>query len=126
MNAATVTTALAVEAIAWGRAPKHPRRATLNLRVVCADGYIASVQASAMHYANDSHPDGSGPYWRGVDEGTVWPFISFEIGNPTSDPTPADVWDEYDSGGVWSSVPRQIVADLLNAHGGATGWETPS
>ena len=121
----TLTTQLAVEAVAWERAPRYKDGGTVNLRVLCADGYAVSVQASAMHYAHDSHEDGSGPYWRYRDETPVYPFVTFEVGNPTADPEPADAWDEYESGGAWATVPRQLVADLLDAHGGAVAWEQP-
>lgn len=117
-----LTTTLAVEAIAWGRAPRYPGR-NVNNRVVCADGFAVSVQASGWHYANDSHPSGEAAYWRLGDEEPTYPFTTFEVGYPTTDPEPADVWDEYESGGVWAWVPRQVVADLLDAHGGATAWE---
>jgi hypothetical protein len=124
-----LTTALAVEAVAWERAPRYERR-EVNRRIVCADGFAVSVQASSNHYANDSAPEGrlpnglpaDAPYWRG-DEPVAYPFTTFEIGAPTADPEPAEVWDEYDSDGVWAWVPRQTVADLLDAHGGAVSWE---
>lgn len=117
-----LTTTQVVEAIAWGRAPTYPGR-TINRRVVCADDYKVSVQASSMHYAKDSDPSGEAAYWRGLDPNVIYPFVTFEIGNPTSDPEPSEVWDVYDASGVWAWVPRQIVADLLDAHGGAVAWE---
>lgn len=117
-----LTTALAVEAIAWERAPRYPKR-SVNRRIVCADGYTVSVQASSMHYANDSHPSGEAAYWRGMDPEIAYPFVTFEIGNPSTDPEPASVWDEFDNGGTWAWVPRQAVVDLLDLHGGATAWE---
>lgn len=123
IDAGALTTALAVEAVAWERAPRYPSR-TVNRRIVCADGFTVSVQASAHHYAMDSGADGSGPYWRWKDETPAYPFTTFEIGNPTEDPAPAEVWDEYDNGGVWAMVPRQVVADLLDLHGGAVAWES--
>lgn len=118
---ATLTTATAVEAVAWERAPRYPRR-SVNRRMECADGFKVSVQASDMHYANDSHPSGEAPYWRGGGE-AEYPYTTFEIGGISEDPTPADVWDEYDSDGVWAWVPRQVVADLLETHGGVVAWE---
>lgn len=122
-EATTLTTAQAVEAVAWERAPRYPGR-LVNRRIACADGYTVSVQASTHHYANDGGPEA--PYWRGDDTEIVYPFTTFEIGNPTADPQPASVWDEYDSGGVWAWVPRLIVADLLDLHGGAVAWEVPA
>lgn len=117
----TLTTALAVEAVAWERAPRPPGR-WVNRRIVCADGYAVSVQASVHHYAHDT--SGGAPYWSLETPAPIaYPFTTFEVGNPTSDPEPADVWDEYESGGVWAWVPRQTVADLLDLHGGALAWE---
>lgn len=115
-----LTTSLAVEAVAWGRAPRQGGR-TVNHRIVCADGFLVSVQASERHYANDS--TGKAPYWALGDADIRWPFTTFEVGNPSDDPGPAEVWDEYESGGVWAWVPRVVVADLLDAHGGAVAWE---
>lgn len=117
-----LTTPLALDAIAWERAPRYAGR-TVNMRICCADGYRLSVQASHMHYANDA--TGGAPYWKG-DDSTVYPFTSFEIGAVDRNPEPADVWDEFDSGGVWAWVPRAVVADLLDLHGGAVAWETPT
>jgi hypothetical protein len=122
---AALTTEAAVGAIAYERAPRHPGR-SVNRRVVCADGFLVSVQASPQHYANDSSDEA--PYWKTSPEpgqmvGVAYPFTTFEVGNPSSDPTPSAVWDQYDSDGVWSWVPSQVVADLLDAHGGAVAWE---
>lgn len=122
-----LTTATAVEAVAWERAPRHLGR-SVNRRIVCADGFKVSAQASSSHYAVDSHPSGKPAYWRSTDQDdqVAYPFVAFEIGSPSENPTPADVWDEYDSGGVWAWVPREVVADLLDAHGGAVAWEEPT
>lgn len=122
--AMTLTTALAVEAVAWERAPR-PRGRWVNRRIVCADGYAVSVQASDHHYANDS--TGGAPYWNLNGEiEPAYPFTTFEVGYPTDDPQPAEVWDEYEAGGVWAWVPREVVADLLDLHGGAVAWEQSS
>lgn len=116
-----LTTPRAVDAIAWERAPR-PTGRSVNQRVVCADGYRVSVQASGHHYANDS--SGKAPYWS-IDPVIEYPFTAFEVGNPDAAPEPPEVWDEYESGGVWAWVPRQVVADLLDSHGGAVAWEEP-
>lgn len=130
-QAQALTTTIAVEAIAWERAPRYPNH-RVNRRIVCVDGFKVSVQASGNHYANDSHPAGESnedglptdaPYWRDPDAAVNYPFITFEVGNPSSDPTPEYVWNEYYSAGVWAWVPRQVVAALLDAHGGAYAWE---
>lgn len=116
----TLTTTLAVEAIAWERAPRHSG-GRVNRRIVCADGFTVSVQASRWHYANDRT---GAPYWRfGEDVAVDYPFTTFEVGNPSDEPAPESVWSGYDSGGVWAWVPRQVVADLLAAHGGAVAFE---
>ena len=117
----TLTTETAVEAIAWERAPRYPG-SWVNCRVVCADGFTVSVQASNRHYAEDS--SGRAPYWTGANP--EYPFIAFEVGHPTEDPAPKRVWSKYDSGGVWAWVPRRVVANLLKYHGGAVAWEQPA
>ena len=120
-----ITTSIAIEAVAWERAPRYPGR-RVNRRIVCADGYTVSVQASGWHYANDSHPSGKALYWRGDDAEAAYPFTTFEIGNPSDDPTPARTWKPFDNGGVWAWVPRRTVARLLDLHGGAVAWEAES
>jgi len=116
------TTQTVIEAVAWGRGPTYPGT-TVTHPIRCADGFTVSVQASPNHYANDSHASGEAAYWRGVAAVPTYPFTTFEVGYPSSDPEPAYVWAEYDCGGVWAWVPRQIVADLLDAHGGAVAWQ---
>lgn len=121
----TLDTARAVSLIAHERAPRHDG-GRVNRRVRCADGFLVSVQASAHHYAHDS--SGEAPYWKtpttpGQMAGVAYPFVTFEVGNPSDEPAPSEVWDEYESSGVWAWVPSQVVADLLDAHGGAVGWE---
>ena len=120
-----LTTPLALDFIAWGRAPRH-KGGRVNHRVVCADGFKVSIQASTRHYAMDSHPSGDAPYWRDAHDRleveVAYPFVSFELGGGSSDLEYPPI-DEYDSGGVWAWVPREVVAGLLDAHGGAMGWE---
>lgn len=122
MNKTTdLTTTAAVEAVAWERAPRYPKR-TVNRRIICADGFTVSVQASPMHYAHDSgEDDDRSPYWRGIDPEVYYPFTTFEVGNTSE--ADLSALAEWDAGGVWAWVPRQVVADLLDAHGGAVGWE---
>ena len=121
-----LTTQLAIEAVKYERAPRHDG-GRVNRRIVCADGFKVSVQASAWHYANDSDPSGKPPYWRSVgnpsnDPGIFYPFTAFEVGNPTTEPTDR-AWQDYESGGVWAWVPPRLVAELLDEHGGAIAWE---
>lgn len=115
-----LTTTLAVDAIAWGRAPAYSPKGRPNLRVLCADGFSVSVQASSWHYAEDSGADGAGPYWRELDAEPIYPFITFEVGYPTDEPP--TTWDEYEGGGIWARVPRNLIEALLDDHGGAVGW----
>lgn len=116
---------LHLDAVAWERAERYSNART-NLRIVCADGFSVSVQASPRHYSNDSHPDGEAPYWR--DDDIDYPFTTFEIGYP-SEPITDPRWSEYDASGgeggpsIWAFVPRQLVADLIDSHGGSTGWQ---
>lgn len=107
-----LTTTAAIAAIAYERAPR-PRGGSVNFRVVCADGFKVSIQASQMHYAHDSSD--KAPYWKGLDPEIAYPFTTCEIGNP-SGPLP-DEWDEWESGGVWAWVPVDAVARLLDLHG---------
>lgn len=115
-----LTTQDALNAIAYERAPRRHGR-PVNQRVVCADGFKISVQASVRHYANDSHPSGEAPCWRSLDdEQPTWPFTTFELGNPSDEVIGLDEWD---SGGIWAWVPREAVINLLLRHGGAVAWE---
>ena len=116
---ATLTTQIAVEAVAWGRAPRYDG-GSVNSHIVCADGFTISAQASDMHYAQDSHVSGEAAYWRGIDAEPVYPFVTFELG-AAHEALPE--LDEWESGGVWAWVPRQVVADLLDSHGGAVAWK---
>lgn len=127
-NTATLNTATAIEAVAWGRAPRCVRtdgtEARINRRVVCADGFKVSLQASANHYANDSHESGEAAYWRlGDDDAPVYPFTTFEVGNPSEDLDTSALMIPYDSAGVWAWVPRAVCTALLDVHGGAIAWE---
>ena len=125
---AALTTTAALDAVAYGRAPRYEGGLRVNLRVVCADGFKVSVQASPRHYAMDSSPSGEAPYWRGRslgdESGVAWPFVSFELGGVDDEPAFAAL-DEYDSSGVWAWVPREVVEGLLDSHGGAVAWEEP-
>lgn len=119
-----LTTDLAMQAIAWERAPRHSG-SWINRRVVCADGFTVSIQASSGHYANDTPPEGAkenAPYWR-LDGTTYYPFRSVEIGNPSE--ADMSALDKRESGGVWAFVPVAAAASLLDAHGGAVRWEEP-
>lgn len=123
-DTASLTTQLAVDAIAYERAPRRASR-RVNYRIICADGFKVSVQASEMHYATDSHPTAEAPYWRDTDaEPIAHPFREFEIGSVSKADVPS--LDEWDSDGVWAWVPRDAVVGLLDSHGGAVAWEVPA
>ena len=118
-----------VEAVANERAPKYPG-AIANLRILCADGFSVSVQASNCHYSDDSGPDNY--YWAGGDRDAVYPYVEFEVGFP-SVPFDDPRWDEFDSSGddsksgPWAYVPRALVDELIESHDGSIGWtETDS
>lgn len=102
---APVTTALAIAAIAYGRAPRQVG-GRINRRVVCGDGFMVSLQASPRHYAADTS-----------DEAPYWSMESLDAYEPLVD---------YDGSGVWPWVPSEVCAGLLDAHGGAVGWEDPA
>lgn len=80
-------------------------------RLVCADGFSVSVQASEFHYCNPRRNEG--------------PHSSFELGYPSAHPgddvmayvedaeTPLDT--------VYAYVPYGVVMAMLNSHGGIVG-----
>lgn len=112
-----------LEAIAWGRAPTYSNGRTAH-RILCADGFSVSVQASDRHYSQDSLPGAAipeAPYW--CDRPVEYPWISFEVAYPS---TPITGWPEPDDGvtALWAWVPKEQVAALLTEHGGSIGWTT--
>jgi len=124
MSTANLTTAMAIGAVQWERAPRY-NNGFVNRPITCADGFTISVQASSRHYANDSDPERDAPYWRtGIrDAAPTYPFTTFELGYPSGDVPELAEWDSL---GVWAWVPRQVVADLLDTHGGAVSWAVKS
>lgn len=121
-EAVTLSTQAALDAIAYGRGATYPGR-SINRRIVCSDDFRVSIQASNMHYAHDSHPSGEAPYWSLDEREPAWPFVTFELGNPSGE---IDGLDEYENGGIWAWVPRVEVESLLKSHGGAVEWEVPA
>ena len=82
--------------------------------VVCTDGFTMSVQASASH--NCEPPDDEGP-WTSVEVGypnrvepLLWPYAEGP-GN----------WLET----VYARVPIDLVAAVIELHGGMLGGATP-
>ena len=120
-------TDIRLEAIAWERAERYPNRTT-NLRMVCADGFTVSIQASHRHYADDSNPETRAPYWDTDERPIQYPFIEFEVGFP-SEPITDPRWSEFGDADdpteatVWGFVPRALVDELIASHGGSIGWE---
>lgn len=76
-------------------------------RIVCADGFSMSVQASAFHYCDPRD--------------NVGPYDTVEIGSPSEaveafmpyceDPTTP-------TGTVYAQVPIEVVLTVINKHGG--------
>lgn len=114
-------------------------------RIVCADGFSLSVQASWAHYCLDA--DGRRP--SGIDgdpadrnSGSSMPYTAVEVGFPSERPEPwhctarQDGWDSNNDHGpcdgwesyaerdndptdtVYGFVPVQMVRDLIASHGG--------
>jgi len=80
-------------------------------RIVCADGFALSVQASEYHYCTPR-------------EDTRY-YLSVEVGFPTERPEPWDEWSRFAESGesptdtVYGWVPAPMVRDLIALHGGA-------
>lgn len=123
--------AVTLDALRWGRAGGQGRR--VADKIVCADGFNVSVQASWGHYAHDA--EGKRP---DDDGNTVYPFRSFEVGYPSERPEPwhctawdagfdrhedhpvCDGWETYGDGddAIFAFVPYGVVRALLDSHGG--------
>lgn len=86
-------------------------------RVVCADGWHASIQASNFHYCSPREDDAEA-------------YSHWEIGFPkTLDPElasyaedPANTLDDSTDYGVFPHTPVGVVVTLINKHGGFAGW----
>jgi len=89
----------------------------INARVICADGFSMSVQASNGHYC--SPRDNTGP-WQMVEVGypseRVESFMPYVDGNPEG--------AEWET--VYGYVPVEIVVDAIVQHGGVAPVATPS
>lgn len=75
--------------------------------LTCKDGFKVSVQASNFHYCTPR--DNKGPY------------STFELGFPSEKqeclmPYVEDA--DNPTGTVYSQVPKMVVLDLINSHGG--------
>lgn len=81
----------------------------INARVICADGFSMSVQASNGHYCTPR--DDSGP-WSTVEVG--YPSERVEAFMPYIDGDPEGT--EWET--VYGYVPVGVVADVIVQHGG--------
>jgi regulator of replication initiation timing len=100
-------------------ASKNPHKP----RIVCADGFSLSVQASSFHYCLPRE-DGPPDWWNYFEEVEVG-YIKKKDGEPISlDPTPRwKQWREYvlEDGtcSVYAYVPVDDVLEFIASHGGA-------
>jgi len=93
----------------FAKHPVEPKRDGYRVapRIVCADGFSLSVQASFGHYCSPKN--------------TVGPHSSVEVGFPEkADGTPARPRSlgRTPDGGIWGYVPVDIVNRLIRRHGG--------
>tara|TARA_R110000822_G_scaffold52773_5_gene136541 strand:- start:2281 stop:2616 length:336 start_codon:yes stop_codon:yes gene_type:complete len=82
-------------------------------KLVCADGFQVSVQASSTHYCTPQNNSG--------------PYIDVELGYPSE---PVEAWMEYaedpdrPTDTVYGHVPIEWVVQVLDQHGGIDWAET--
>lgn len=76
-----------------------------NKRIHCNDGYNVSIQCQETSYCSP----------RTTFE-TVELYNSFELGFPSSHDS---ILDEYRDNDIYAYVPREVVEQLLELHGGA-------
>ena len=84
-------------------------------RVVCADGFTMSVQASVYNYC-DPRESGAPKY------------DLVEVGFPTSEESilmPYAETPEDPTGTVYSYVPVELVTNVIVKHGGMVSGEVP-
>jgi len=80
-------------------------------KIVCADGFTVSVQASTSHYCTPRDNDG--------------PYSEVELGYPSE---PVEAWMEYAEHSdrptmtVYGYVPIEVVEVVLEYHGGVD-WD---
>jgi hypothetical protein len=88
----------------------HQRPGRLLPKVVCADGFTMSVQASEYHYCTPRE--------------TTDRYVSVEVGFPSERPEPWAAWESYcespesPTDTVYGHVPASLVAALVELHGG--------
>ena len=86
-------------------------------RIECKDGFGISVQASENHYCN--------PRMNGMDV----KYSTVELGFPTYEESlitdyAQDTGDLTDT--VYTYVPANIIADVIEKHGGIVSGEIPN
>lgn len=89
---------------------------TLRMRVMCADGFSVSVQASRYHYCHPRQDSG--------------PYSQVELGYPSNRPTDEVMTYREDPTGsptetVYPYVPADAVMRLLAEHGGVVAGQLP-
>ena len=85
---------------------EYPRK-----RILCADGFSLSVQASAHHYCQ--------PRVTGLGF-----YNSYEVGYPSEEEPllmPYAEAPEKPTDTVYGCVPASVIAGVIAAHGGVTG-----
>lgn len=99
------------------RAPRHEDRWYFNRRVICADGYSVSIQASDSAYCQPRK-----------DFKDIAMYHSFELGFPSEkDETIMEYCEDARDpiGTVYPYVPREVVEKLIEKHGGITALHEP-
>ena len=99
------------------RAPRHEGRWYFNRRVICADGYSVSIQASDSAYCQPRK-----------DFKDIAMYHSFELGFPSKeDETIMEYCEDArdPTGTVYPYVPREVVEKLIEKHGGITALREP-
>ncbi|KFC86050.1 hypothetical protein [Hafnia alvei] len=94
------------------RAPRFEDRWYFNRRVICADGYSVSIQASDSAYCQPRS-----------DFKDIAMYHSFELGFPSEKDEIIMDWCEEvqdPTGTVYAYVPRDVVEKLIEKHGGIT------
>ena len=77
-------------------------------RIICNDGFSASVQASEFHYCHPRNNDG--------------PYTHVEVGFPSDKEELllpyAESYDDGNDTGIYPMVPVEIVEAIIKKHGG--------
>ena len=84
-------------------------------KVVCADGFTMSVQASEFSYCSPR-------------ENSALKYNEVEVGFPsTAEPLLLEYAEEPDNptGSVYGWVPSQVVTNVIAKHGGIVSGELP-